>query len=144
MPRKKSVKFHQGFTLVEALVALVVLAFGLLAVAAMQIKALQSAHMGFERSLASLIAIDAEERAWAFLAEQQSCPDGSQITTGQGWQANWVKTPGSGFWDSSSISSTAAGCEYDISLSWTEGRYTEDGESVGTFSYTFRLPDIDG
>ena len=36
-------KHQQGFSLIEVLIALVVLAFGLMGVAAMQIKALQSA-----------------------------------------------------------------------------------------------------
>ncbi|MBF7055111.1 prepilin-type N-terminal cleavage/methylation domain-containing protein, partial [Halomonas sp. KAO] len=52
---------NRGFTLVEALVALVVLSIGLLGVAAMQMKALQGAHIGYQRALASIIAIDAQE-----------------------------------------------------------------------------------
>lgn len=39
-------KHQQGFSLIEVLIALVVLAFGLMGVAAMQIKALQSATEG--------------------------------------------------------------------------------------------------
>ena len=41
---------QRGFSLVEALIALVVLSIGLIGVAAMQLKALQSANAGYQRS----------------------------------------------------------------------------------------------
>lgn len=128
----------RGFTLIEALVALLVLSIGFLGVAAMQMKALQSAHMGFQRSLASLIAVDAEERAWAYLAEERACPTATQIRTDQEWEVNWSQPPGTDFWDSSSVS--ASDCDYDVSLTWSEGRFEDGGEEVGTFGYSFRLP----
>ena len=56
---------QRGFSLLEALIALVVLSIGLIGVAAMQLKALQSANAGYQRSVASVAAVDAQERLWA-------------------------------------------------------------------------------
>ncbi len=52
---------QRGFSLVEALIALLVLSLGLVGVAAMQLKALQSASLGYQRSVASVAAVDAQE-----------------------------------------------------------------------------------
>lgn len=126
----------RGFTLVEALVALVVLSIGLLGVAAMQLKALQGAHMGYQRSLASLIAIDAQERAWESLASSGVCPAASALR-------NWIDD-----WDGllhitsdPPIINVGAeeNCAYRVSLTWGDDRLV-DGESVGTFVYDFKLP----
>lgn len=127
---------NRGFTLVEALVALVVLSIGLLGVAAMQIKALQGAHMGYQRSLASVIAIDAQERAWELLASDGTCPAASEIS---GWIGDW-----SGLLNITTappIANVGAveNCEYRVSLTWGDDRLA-DGESVGTFIYDFKLP----
>ena len=54
-----------GFTLIEILVALVILSIGLLGIAALQLRSLQSSHASFERSIASLQARDLVERMWA-------------------------------------------------------------------------------
>src|SRR5690554_8195605 len=64
----------KGFTLLEALIALLVLSIGMLGVAAMQLKALQGAHAAYQRSIASLAAQDAQERLWASMINLQ-CPD---------------------------------------------------------------------
>ena len=65
-------KHQQGFSLIEVLIALVVLAFGLMGVAAMQIKALQSATEGYQRSIAVVAAVDAQERIWNLLASDSN------------------------------------------------------------------------
>ncbi|MEQ6918771.1 type IV pilus modification protein PilV [Halomonas aquatica] len=59
-----------GFTLIEALVALVVLAVGVLGLASMQIKALQGAHLSYQRSVATMAAQDMEEMLWVQLGMQ--------------------------------------------------------------------------
>src|SRR5690554_3660239 len=65
---------QSGFTLIEALIALLVLSIGLLGAAAMQLKALQGAQSGYQRALASLAAQDAVERLWAqFDSERNEC-----------------------------------------------------------------------
>ena len=53
-----------GFTLIEILVALVILSIGLLGVAGLQLRSLQTSHSSFERSIATLQARDLVERMW--------------------------------------------------------------------------------
>lgn len=137
---------NAGFTLIEALVALLVLSIGLLGVAAMQLKALQGAHAAYQRSIASLAAQDAQERLWKELAvvtdgaESITCPTTDNFTSIESeWHRNWVKyLPGL---SSSPIdSSNIADCEFLITVAWDEERFGGGGES---FAYTVRLPDDD-
>ncbi|WP_280553743.1 prepilin-type N-terminal cleavage/methylation domain-containing protein [Halomonas sp. 25-S5] len=131
---------NRGFTLVEALVALVILSIGLLGVAAMQLKALQGAHMGYQRALASIIAIDVQEFSWELLASTGTCPPDDDLT-------GWLGTDGDGWSgllpsveNASSISGGPdTGCVYSVTLTWGDSRLA-DGESVGTFDYEFKLP----
>jgi prepilin-type N-terminal cleavage/methylation domain-containing protein len=76
--KERVINSQRGFSLLEALIALVVLSIGLIGVAAMQLKALQSANAGYQRSVASVAAVDAQERLWAQLATLetgQTCED---------------------------------------------------------------------
>ena len=125
-----------GFTLIEALIAVLVLSIGLLGVAAMQLKALQSAHMGYQRSVASLIAIDAQERAWAVLSQSGVCPDASAIN---GWIDDWVDVLEITNGDALTRGGLANDCEYDVKLEWGEDRLAVD-EAFQAFEYRFRLP----
>ncbi|WP_163577696.1 type IV pilus modification protein PilV [Halomonas faecis] len=129
-----------GFTLIEALVALLVLSIGLLGVAAMQLKSLQSAHAGYQRSVATLAAMDAQERTWAKLAEVDDCPSGSDISTiSSDWVEQWF---GDGKIMSDAGNSQVAeedDCEYKVTVNWEEHRL-EAGD--GRFEYLYRLPDI--
>ncbi len=74
MKRQRNSGSQSGFTLIEALVALLVLSIGMLGVAAMQLKALQGAHVAYQRSIASLAAQDAQERLWAEVAAAPGVP----------------------------------------------------------------------
>lgn len=65
-----SLRHDPGFTLVEALVALVVLAVGVLGLASMQLKAMQGAHVSYQRSVATMAAQDMVERLWIQLGMQ--------------------------------------------------------------------------
>ena len=69
-----------GFTLLEVLIALLLLSVGTLGCVALQLNALQATHSAYQRSLASLIAADAGERLWQGLA------DGHTDTA---WLADW-------------------------------------------------------
>jgi type IV pilus assembly protein PilV len=130
---------QSGFTLLEALIAVLVLSIGLLGVAAMQLRALQSAHMGYQRAVVSLAAIDAQERAWAGLASNGSCPTDSDIKGD--WLAQWFGT-GRVLTDvASNITPGTSDCEYTVSITWQEERYS-DGESGDAFVYQFRLPEL--
>jgi type IV pilus assembly protein PilV len=60
--RKARLKHQRGTTLIETLVALLVLSIGLLGVAALQVNALQSNQMAHVRSQASVLAYDLADR----------------------------------------------------------------------------------
>lgn len=124
----------RGFTLTEALVAILVLSIGLLGVAGMQLKALQSAHAGYQRAIASLAAQDAVELLWSG-AGSNVCPPISLLESKQWvtrWQAFLPELEGP----------IATGpnddCAYDIKIKWNEQRF--DDEAVPTFLYKVRLP----
>lgn len=137
MKRQRNAGSQSGFTLIEALVALLVLSIGLLGVAAMQLKALQGAHAAYQRSIASLAAQDAQERLWASLAESGTlvCPSESTVNgAGEEWETMWSAfLPGI---DPDPVDDLGD-CEFLISVTWGEERFGGDGE---TFSYAARLP----
>lgn len=56
-----------GFTLIEILVALVIISTGMLGLAAVQVRSLQDSQLSFERSMATLQSRDLIERMWAGL-----------------------------------------------------------------------------
>ena len=58
---------QKGLTLIEILVALVVLSIGLIGIALLQINSLKFAHSSYYSSVASSIALDLEERLWVSL-----------------------------------------------------------------------------
>lgn len=147
---------QRGFSLVEALIALLVLSLGLVGVAAMQLKALQSASVGYQRSVVTLAAVDAQERLWAALAQLPSggsCEDISvdnAITLqgsedNQGWNSYWFEEesllPTRNFegaiYDQNSERYNLDSCEFLIEVSF--GSETSDAPE-DTFTYTFSLP----
>lgn len=126
-------RFHmsRGFSLIEALIALLVLSIGMLGAAAMQLNALQSAHIAYQRSIATLAAQDAQERLWAQMA-YPDCPSWSDTDS---WNDAWSRyLPG--FANHSSVSDQGD-CVFDIIVGWDEGR-VEAGQE--TFTYRVRLP----
>ncbi|MFG6160675.1 type IV pilus modification protein PilV [Halomonas sp. 1390] len=139
-----SAKISEGFTLIEALIAILVLSLGLLGVAAMQLNAMQSSHVSYQRSIATLAAQDAVERLWAELGDASNpgvCPDAASVTTiNADWNAQWsTLLPIS---DATPISATD--CEYVISIQWNDARFDEnqDGtsDSVSSLAYVVELP----
>lgn len=148
---------HQrGFSLIEALIALVVLSIGLIGVAAMQLKALQSATAGYQRSIVTLAAVDAQERLWAELAQLADGDDCSVITPQQArapsggsveeqWKEWWNDDDSSNplrsvNWENSSIElSSTVDCQFIITIEQGEG---PGGIDADIFVYTFRLPKL--
>lgn len=128
----------RGFTLLEALIALLVLSFGLLGLAGLQLKTLQSSHSSYQRNLANIMASDAVERLWANMAAA------APLTTAQvqaQWLAHWTTTtnnrltlPGL----NAVITAPAAGSsQYTVTVTWTENRFGNGGNS--SFVYNFML-----
>jgi len=139
---------HQrGFSLIEALIALVVLSVGLIGVAAIQLKALQSANAGYQRSVASVAAVDAQERFWAQLAmldPGQTCENIDTAMIESEWKEHWFHsiepTPlREASSDQSTIvnSSSSAGCSISVNVALSD----DDNDQ---FDYIFRLPRIEG
>lgn len=125
-----------GFGLIEALVGLVVLVFGLLGMAALQLNALKNATQSYQRSVATLAAIDAQERLWAALA---SSPDGRcsglAASVNTDWQTTWFadsQTPLAAL--SGHLSSS--GCTFEVEVILNDGN--------PAYFYIFRLPDLSG
>lgn len=61
----KPCRSDAGFSLIEVLIALVLLALGTLALFNLEFRALQNAQLAYSRSVASVVALDAAEQLWA-------------------------------------------------------------------------------
>lgn len=158
MAKKKNFPMQSGFTLIEALVALIVLSFGLLGIAAMQLKSLQGSHVSFQRTIATLAAQDAAERLWVELGVHgRRCPnpdsdyylekdvDGNLINPLvhiSDWQSNWgVHLPLRNItlvgYELDGVGDVSE-CEYSIVVGWEDDRF--EGEDVSELNYRVRLP----
>ena len=160
-------RLQRGVTLIEALVTLFVLSVGLVGIAALHLNSMQNAHSSYYRSLASVIALDFEERLWITAANELSTPgqcllpdeiDDERVALTNEWTAEpglpglAVAVPlpptliefttrpqpgASGTW-------TDRWQEMTVTIEWTEGRFTSDpGGIEGTierFDYVLRIP----
>ncbi|MCO7247867.1 type IV pilus modification protein PilV [Halomonas sp. Mc5H-6] len=137
---------QRGFSLVEALIALLVLSLGLMGVAAMQLKALQSATQGYQRSVASVAAVDAQERMWGQLAKlepSQNCDDIDLGAVQTAWQSHWFQeedhSPLRNAVESQSDITRESGgssCQFTVTLVLGSG----DNDKL---DYRFRLPSLE-
>lgn len=139
-----------GFTLLEALIALVVLSVGLLGVAALQLKSVQSSHLSYNRSIATLAAQDAVERLWAEFgnpvtegSDSGDCPLPTTVSTE--WRDNWssllpLLPEGNAEGEQVSIEGSVDSdpCKYAITVAWSDERFTD--EDVSTLLYVVKLP----
>lgn len=127
----------QGFSLLEVLITLVLLAFGLLGLAALQMKTLQSSHSAYQRGVANIVAADTVERMWANVAAAAPLPTAQirQLALQRWTQTanNQVTLPGI---DITIIEPAAGDTLYTVQVSWDETRF-DDNQT--TFSYSFRL-----
>lgn len=145
---------QKGLTLIEVLVALLVLSIGLVGIAALHLKSLQYAHSSYYSSISSSIALDLEERLWLLAAEAEGgCVTATQVTdeivalqshwngtTFEPVNGNAVLIPG--------LQVTAeridvgvvenSWTEVAISLAWTDSRFT-DGTASESFTFTSRV-----
>ncbi len=135
---------HKGFTLIEVLIAIVILSIGLLGVAAMQIRALQYNHDAYLRSQITNLATDISERIrlnrenaadYVSTYVLDTLPTGCTTATGTNatndlacWRLSaFTALPPGG---SADISSDAG--LYTVTLSWIDRGTTER-----TIDYTF-------
>jgi type IV pilus assembly protein PilV len=126
-----------GFSLLEVLISMLILAFGALGLAGVQMKTLQASHSAYQRGIANVIAADAVERLWAnsaaaaplAVAEVQAQVQERWIQTND----NRITLPGL----VATIVGPAAGDTlYTVNITWDETRFDDDNT---TFSYSFRL-----
>lgn len=132
-------KNQPGFSLVEALVALTILAFGLISVAAMQLKALHSASTGYQHSLANVAAIDAQERLWIALADSQTCSSIPLSSVASAWQSHWFLDHSTAVLpqaDALLSNISASGCQFTVTVYLPS---KEDDQAL-ELVYEFRLP----
>ncbi|ASK21707.1 type IV pilus modification PilV family protein [Halomonas sp. N3-2A] len=128
---------QSGLSLIEALIALVILAFGLIGVAAMQVTALQSASAGYTQSLANVAAVDAQERIWAALSSYQDCDTIPLATIESAWHSHWFAEQAAlGYAQGQQSRIDRQGCRFDVVVRLR----TEPNESDDIFNYVFQLP----
>lgn len=142
---------QRGFSLIEALIALVILSVGLIGVAAMQLKALHGATNGYQHSIANLAAVDAQERLWAQLAstDVDSC---ASIDVEADWKAHWFGDNGFDYTelnplrgaDEAASGIRRSGCEFTIVIALA----SREGDVANSLNYmtsfTLILPDLAG
>lgn len=118
-----SKRSQSGLSLIEVMVALVVLSIGLLGIALLQMRALQSTHAAYQATLASIMATDAEERLWLDRAEGVVDPEAGRLAN---WSADW-----SGVLPATASTITAEAVNvYQISVSWSDSRFTAGQDQI--------------
>lgn len=147
MANKDGTNAQRGFTLLEVLVAVLVLSVGLLGIAGLQLKALQGAHLGYQRSVASLAAQDVQERLWFELAQridtddEALCPQDNltELTNvDSSWHTQWSDLLPE-LEEAAIQHESSLGCAFEITIDWQDDRFSEEGD-VSELSYHFRLP----
>jgi type IV pilus assembly protein PilV len=135
-------KSAAGFTLVEVLVALVVLSIGLLGIASLQVSSLRWNHGASKRSQATLLAYDILDRMRANPIAARSgeySTGGTPKTVATGdlaqWSSNITAVLGAGATGTVSAP-TASGTSawFDITVTWTDSP-----DNPSDSSLTFRL-----
>lgn len=135
----------RGFTLIEALVALLVLSIGLLGLAAMQIKALQGAHHSYQRSVATIAAQDMVERLWVEVGKGVpnsngilECPEPALVTSD--WYSTWQEYLPTLVDPDENNLVLKSDCKYTITVKWEDDRFfVEFGENDAQLVYVTRI-----
>lgn len=130
-----------GFSLIEVLIAVLVIAFGVLGMAALQLKSLQYSHSGYQRTVASMIALDAGEQLWVKKIAKVTALDGSgnvvPVNIENTVIAEAIKARHDALLPGLNISITNSVNRYTITVSWSETRFV--GEVGNSFSYVMDL-----
>ena len=124
-------KQTRGFTLVEALVALVVLSIGLLGVAALQLSSLQSNSSAASRSQATLLAYEVVDRmranqsaalGGAYDITFAQTPSGSTVAKTDliGWRQDLTATLGPTATGQISRNVTGTTTTFVVSIRWSD------------------------
>lgn len=96
-------RHSNGLTLIEVMIALLVLSIGLVGLASIHLISLKSAHSSYYRSFASTGALNAEERLWQLAQENLTTPgqcvsdtslETLQANLQQDWRAGGTSSTG--------------------------------------------------
>ena len=152
-----------GFTLIEILIAFLVLSIGLIGIAALNLVSLQNAHSSYHSSLASSIALDFEERLWLRVGQlgagaciteahanaaatelQRLWQGGNAIAPDGDGAVAHVEIPGVTISSGSLVSTFGVNSQAQVPLtiSWTDQRFAES-QNLFTFLYLARVPCFD-
>lgn len=131
-----------GFSLIEALIALIVLSIGLLGAAALQINALHSAVSGYQSALVSVAALDAQQRVWKLRAEASACPD-DLTDERDNWRTQWfadeIDHPLRHISEADAdITIEENDCQFKVRVALP----AEGDETPGLFNYTFEVLNV--
>jgi len=123
---------EDGLTLIEVLIAVLVLALGMAGLATLYLFSLASVHSGLQSSLASAIALDFEERLWVETgaAGDGTCPDPIDVSTAlrddwDGSRAGFLSLPNLSL-EPGAIVAGERFQQVPISITWTEERFESD------------------
>ncbi|MDN3521490.1 type IV pilus modification protein PilV [Halomonas ramblicola] len=118
-------KREKGFTLLEVLVAVLVLAFGAITITALQFKSMKSSHVSYQRSMATVAGQDMIERLWVEMATNPpDCPSGAGLDgVVDSWHQQWEQ-----FLPSLDKAGAVArtGCKYVITVGWVDERFKDE------------------
>lgn len=137
MKRKASSK---GTTLIEVLIALIVLSIGLLGIATTQLRALQFSQSSFERSIAVIHAHDFVERVWAGRCAVYSGDTIDQATVLEirdAWREDHQTTIFGWTGDVAFPGATGDENVIEVTVSWDD---RHDNDFTHRFSYLAKVP----
>lgn len=137
--KSSGIRWQHGFTLLEVLIAVLVLSVGVLGLAAMGLKGLQSTGVAYQRTLATAAAQDGVERLWAELwSDNTTCPAPADVTAT--WYAAWngileeMEDSGSDI-----VADASDPCLYTVTVRWSEGRFSSETDTA-RLVYRAKLP----
>ncbi len=131
-------RYSGGLSLIEVMIALLILSLGLVGLAALHLNSLTGTHASYYQSIASSVALDLEERAWVELATTESgCPDFVTEDFIDHWDAsNDDGRPGLPGLDVEVIEDDGAPFpQWDVVVTWDEGRFEDLGDNREQFTY---------
>lgn len=144
-PPGECARYARGLTLIEVLIALLVLSIGLIGIAALHMTSLKTAHSAYYRSIASIIAVDAEERLWIELADTppELAPDIVQVRTE--WQTHWadsdIRLPGFAA-ELAVVEDSVDWTDVQITVRWSEERLEDVADmetNMEAYGYRARI-----
>lgn len=122
---------QSGLSMVEVLVAVVILAIGLLGIASTQLVALEQTNLSQRRATATMLVSEMADRVRANNGE---APDDVP--------ADLQRRMDDGLGDSARMDMTKNGDMLEVTVEWTErDRFEEDGEREESFTMRARMND---